>query len=51
MFHPTDSWRAGELTRGGFRAREVAVWASDGGAFFQPAALGEGIPQQVSSGV
>jgi hypothetical protein len=42
MFLPTGSWRGGELTKGSFRAWEAAVWAGDSGAFFQPAALGEG---------
>jgi hypothetical protein len=50
-FLPIGSWRCGELTRGGFRSREVAVWASSGGTFFQPVALGEGNPWRVSSGV
>jgi hypothetical protein len=51
MFLPTDSWQGGELTRGGFRVWEVAVWAGDGGAFFQPAALSEGNSQWVFGSV
>jgi hypothetical protein len=50
-FCPTGLWQWGVLTRGSFRAREAAVWAGGDGAFFQPAALGEGNPQRVSGGV
>jgi hypothetical protein len=51
MFLPTDSWQGGELTRGGFRVWEAAVWAGDGGAFFQWVTLSEGNPRWVSGGV
>jgi hypothetical protein len=51
MFLPMNSWWGGELTRGGFRAREAVVWAGDGGAFFQSAALSEGNPRWVFGGV